>query len=76
MRTSEVFIGGQWRLPASGETYATIHPATEEVSAHVAKGDELDIDRPRRAPATPSAKAPGPGWPRPSGLARRGDSPP
>jgi acyl-CoA reductase-like NAD-dependent aldehyde dehydrogenase len=44
MHTSEVFIGGQWRPPASGETYATINPATEEASAQVAKGDERDID--------------------------------
>jgi len=44
MHTSEVFVGGQWRPPASGETYATINPATEEVSAQVAKGDERDID--------------------------------
>ena len=44
MHTSEVFIGGHWRPPASGETYATINPATEEVSAQVAKGDERDVD--------------------------------
>jgi acyl-CoA reductase-like NAD-dependent aldehyde dehydrogenase len=44
MHTSEVFVGGQWRPPASGETYTTINPATEEVSAHVAKGDERDVD--------------------------------
>jgi acyl-CoA reductase-like NAD-dependent aldehyde dehydrogenase len=44
MHTSEVFIGGQWRPPASGETYATVNPATEEVSAQVAKGDERDVD--------------------------------
>jgi len=44
MHTTEVFIGGQWRPPASGETYATINPATEEVSAQVAKGDERDVD--------------------------------
>jgi aldehyde dehydrogenase (NAD+) len=44
MHTSEVFVGGQWRAPASGETYATVNPATEEVSAHVAKGDERDVD--------------------------------
>src|SRR5262245_31752680 len=43
MHTSEVFVGGQWRAPASGETYATINPATEEVSAQVAKGDERDV---------------------------------
>ena len=44
MTTDQVFIGGQWRPPASGETYATINPATEEESARVAKGDERDID--------------------------------
>jgi acyl-CoA reductase-like NAD-dependent aldehyde dehydrogenase len=44
MHTSEVFVGGQWRPPASGETYQTINPATEDVSAHVAKGDERDVD--------------------------------
>jgi aldehyde dehydrogenase (NAD+) len=43
MQTDQVFIGGQWRPPASGETYATINPATEEESARVAKGDERDI---------------------------------
>ncbi len=40
----KVFIGGQWRPSASGETYGTINPATEEESARVAKGDERDID--------------------------------
>ncbi|PYM62129.1 MAG: betaine-aldehyde dehydrogenase [Candidatus Rokuibacteriota bacterium] len=44
MHTDQVFIGGQWRTPASGETYATINPATEEESARVAKGNERDID--------------------------------
>jgi acyl-CoA reductase-like NAD-dependent aldehyde dehydrogenase len=49
MQTEQVFIGGQWRPPLSGETYATINPATEEVSARVAKGDERDIDLAVRA---------------------------
>jgi aldehyde dehydrogenase (NAD+) len=44
MNTGQVFIGGQWRPPASGETYATINPATEEESARVARGDERDVD--------------------------------
>jgi acyl-CoA reductase-like NAD-dependent aldehyde dehydrogenase len=44
MQTDQVFIGGQWQSPASGETYATINPATEEESARVARGDERDID--------------------------------
>jgi acyl-CoA reductase-like NAD-dependent aldehyde dehydrogenase len=44
MTTEQIFVGGQWRPPSSGETYATINPATEEESARVAKGDERDID--------------------------------
>ena len=44
MHTEQAFIAGQWRPPASGETYTTINPATEEASARVAKGDERDID--------------------------------
>src|SRR3989304_3366248 len=44
MKTGEMFIGGAWRPPLSGETYATINPATEEESARVAKGDERDVD--------------------------------
>jgi acyl-CoA reductase-like NAD-dependent aldehyde dehydrogenase len=44
MKTEELFIGGNWRPPLSGETYATINPATEEESARVAKGDERDVD--------------------------------
>src|SRR5881409_2076534 len=44
MPTAELFIGGAWRAPVSGETYQTINPATEEPSATVAEGDERDID--------------------------------
>ncbi len=44
MKTDEMFIGGAWRPPLSGETYGTINPATEEESARVAKGDERDVD--------------------------------
>src|SRR3990172_11073129 len=44
MKTGELFIGGNWRPSLSGETYATINPATEEESARVAKGDERDVD--------------------------------
>jgi aldehyde dehydrogenase (NAD+) len=44
MKTGELFIGGTWRPPVSGETYPTINPATEEESARVARGDERDID--------------------------------
>jgi aldehyde dehydrogenase (NAD+) len=44
MNTEQIFVGGQWRAPASAETYATINPATEEESARVARGDERDVD--------------------------------
>jgi acyl-CoA reductase-like NAD-dependent aldehyde dehydrogenase len=44
MQTGQLFIDGTWRAPASGQTYATINPATEEQSAQVAKGDERDVD--------------------------------
>src|ERR671931_2439123 len=44
MPTGQLFIGGAWRPPVSGETYQTINPATEEPSATVAKGDERDVD--------------------------------
>ncbi len=44
MPVGQVFIGGAWRPPVSGETYKTINPANEEPSAEVAKGDERDID--------------------------------
>ncbi len=44
MQAGQLFIGGTWRPPVSGETYGTINPATEEESARVAKGDERDVD--------------------------------
>ena len=61
MHTSEVFVGGQWRPPASGETYTTINPATEEVSARVAKGDERDVDAAVQAARRAFDQGP---WPR------------
>ena len=69
MQTSEVFIGGQWHPPASGETYATINPATEEVSAQVAKGDERDVDLAVQAARRAFDQGPWPGRPPPSGPA-------
>ena len=44
MQSGQLFIDGKWRAPATGQTYATINPATEEQSAQVAKGDERDVD--------------------------------
>jgi aldehyde dehydrogenase (NAD+) len=44
MNTDQLFIAGSWRAPMSGQTYATINPATEETSAQVGRGDERDVD--------------------------------
>ena len=41
---TRMLIDGQWRESASGKTFATINPATEEVIAQVAEGDAADID--------------------------------
>lgn len=45
VRQTQCFIDGQWVPAASGKTFDTIHPATEEVIAQVAEGDKEDIDR-------------------------------
>jgi aldehyde dehydrogenase (NAD+) len=42
---TKMLIGGRWVDSASGKTFATINPATEEVIAEVAEGDAADIDR-------------------------------
>ncbi len=44
VRQTQCFIGGQWIPAASGKTFDTIHPATEEVIAQVAEGDAADVD--------------------------------
>jgi aldehyde dehydrogenase (NAD+) len=44
VRQTQCFIGGKWVPAASGKTFETIHPATEEVIAEVAEGDKEDID--------------------------------
>ena len=45
----KLLIDGEWVEAASGETFATINPATEEVLAEVAHGQAEDIDRAVRA---------------------------
>jgi aldehyde dehydrogenase (NAD+) len=45
IRQTQCFIGGQWVPAASGKTFDTLHPATEEVVAQVAEGDAEDIDK-------------------------------
>lgn len=41
---TQMLIDGKWRESASGKSFATINPATEEVIAEVAEGDAADID--------------------------------
>jgi phenylacetaldehyde dehydrogenase len=41
----QLFIGGRWVDSASGKTFSTTNPATNEVLAEVAEGDSVDIDR-------------------------------
>jgi aldehyde dehydrogenase (NAD+) len=45
IRHTQCFIGGEWMDAASGKTFATHNPATEEEIAQVAEGDAADIDR-------------------------------
>jgi phenylacetaldehyde dehydrogenase len=44
-----LLIDGEWVEAASGETFASINPATEETLAEVAHGQAEDIDRAVRA---------------------------
>src|SRR5262245_38111470 len=41
---TEMLIDGKWRTSASGKTFETINPATEEVITQVSEGDAADID--------------------------------
>jgi aldehyde dehydrogenase (NAD+) len=44
VRETECFIGGRWTPAASGKTFETINPATEQVICEVAEGDAADVD--------------------------------
>ena len=44
IQQNQCFIGGQWLPAASGKTFETINPATEEVITNVAEGDAADVD--------------------------------
>ncbi|MGE0298977.1 aldehyde dehydrogenase family protein [Pseudonocardia sp.] len=48
----KMLINGEWVDSASGETFETVNPATEEVLASVAKGGAEDADRAVRAART------------------------
>src|SRR5271168_2827267 len=41
---TKLLIDGKWRDSASGKTFSTVNPATEEAIAEVAEGDAADID--------------------------------
>jgi phenylacetaldehyde dehydrogenase len=45
----KMLIDGEWVEAASGKTFATYNPADGAVLAHVAEGDQEDIDRAVRA---------------------------
>jgi len=45
VRQTQLLIDGQWCDAASGKTFGTFNPATEEKIADVAEGDAEDIDR-------------------------------
>ena len=49
MHRAEVFIDGDWIKPASGKTFVTIDPSTEEPIGEIARGNADDIDRAVRA---------------------------
>lgn len=56
----KMFIGGEWVESASGKTFETINPATEEKLADVYEGDAEDVDR--AAEAAHRAFYDGPWW--------------
>lgn len=41
---TKLLIGGKWQDAASGKTFTTVNPATEEVLAEVAEADAPDVD--------------------------------
>src|SRR6187399_835110 len=45
IRQTQLLINGQWVPSASGKTFSTYNPATEELIADVAEANEADVDR-------------------------------
>ena len=58
-KTDSIFIGGDWVLPKSSETFALISPATEDVYAEVPSASTADVDR---AVSAARAAYEGPVW--------------
>ncbi len=48
-RTHKLLIDGKWVEAASGKTFTTVDPSTEEPLAEVAAGEKEDVDRAVRA---------------------------
>jgi aldehyde dehydrogenase (NAD+) len=44
MHRAEIFVDGDWVKPASGKTFTTIDPSTEEPIGEIARGNADDID--------------------------------
>jgi acyl-CoA reductase-like NAD-dependent aldehyde dehydrogenase len=42
---TQVFIDNQFMDAESGETFATLNPATEEEIAQIARGSKADVDK-------------------------------
>ncbi|HID77604.1 MAG TPA: aldehyde dehydrogenase family protein [Planctomycetaceae bacterium] len=61
VRQTRMLIGGRWCEAASGKGFPTVNPATEEVIAEVAEGEEVDIDRAVQAAREAFQSGP---WPR------------
>lgn len=61
VRQTKMLIGGKWSDSVSGETFATVHPATEEKIADVARGNAQDIDRAVKAARKAFEEGP---WPK------------
>ncbi|CAM6086078.1 unnamed protein product [Calypogeia fissa] len=58
---TKLLIDGEFVDAASGKTFATVDPRTEEVIAHVAEGDKEDVDRAVKAARKAFDEGP---WPR------------
>src|SRR5688500_6804271 len=45
VRQTKMLIDGKWLSAASGKTFETVNPATGEVIAQVAEGDQADVNK-------------------------------
>ena len=64
LKPGKLLIGGEWREAASGASFTTVNPATEEVLCEVAEGREADVEAAIRAARKAFDEGP---WPRMSG---------